>query len=227
MDKKKVTKKQINEKLARLIKQSKAEKAKIKHIKLSFSENRFGPLVFALLFAGIGSFFIFKSSAAPINPASLPTASSSSSSSAASSSSLQKGHAASASLWLQPATQKAVAGSTVTAEIWVDTAKEQVNAIEADLNYPIDKLEFVGIDASSSAFSIQAQADGDSGKVTIARGNIKPVSGKQMVAKVTFKPIASSGQANIAFSSSSSVLRASDSSNVLSVLSGAQYTLSN
>jgi hypothetical protein len=217
MEKKKITKKQANQKLARLVKQNKDERAKFKHIKLNFMENRFGPLVFVLLFAGIGGYYILNSSASPL-PSKGTTSDGSNST---------MGREATASIWLQPAAQTVANGSTVSAEVWIDTSETPVNAVEADLTYPTDMLQFVNIDASSSAFGVQAQADGANGKIVIARGTISPVKGRQLVAKVNFKSIAASGHAIVGISSNSSVLSSSDNANVLSKRTGADYTLTN
>jgi hypothetical protein len=55
-----------DDKVERLLAQDQAEKARFKHLTVSFTENRFGPIMFALLFAGLGGFLIFHhSSAAP------------------------------------------------------------------------------------------------------------------------------------------------------------------
>lgn len=220
MDKKKVTQKQINDKLARLIKQEKAEKAKIKHLKVSFMENRFGPLAFALFFAGLGSLLIFKSSALTQSP--LASFAPWSPTSVVSSGSTQPP----AVIWLVQSAPKAVIGSTITTEVWIDTAGQPVNAVEADLTYPVDKISFTSIDSSQSAFSIQAQADGAHGTVLIARGTVTPVSGKQLIAKVTFKVTAAAGDATISVSESSSALRSSDNINMLATRAGATYSLS-
>ncbi len=221
MEKKKVTKKPTSDKLQQLIKRNKAEKAKFKHIKLTFMENRFGPLVFVLLFAGIGTYFIFNSSAAPQPPANKPPSS-------LITPNAQTASGITADLTILPATQPAAAlGSTITADVWVNSSSESINAIQADLSYPVDKLQFVSIDGTSSAFSVQAQADGADGKVSIARGTIKPVTGKQEVAKVIFKVIAASGDATVSINDSSSVLRSSDNGNILNKRDSATYNLTN
>lgn len=205
-----IDKAEAEAKLQKLIEQNQAETSRFKYV--SFMENRFGPLAFALLFAGIGGFLIFHSSAAP-KPAGGGGGKTTSASVVA--------------MTLSPASSNVANGNTVTTEVWVDTLNQSVNAVEADLSYPVDKLQFVSVDDTSSAFSIAAQTTGDAGKVVIARGTTTPVSGKQLVAKVTFKAIAASGQAPVAVLTNSQALSSSDNTNVLVSFGTARYRLTN
>jgi hypothetical protein len=203
-----------DDKVERLLAQDQAEKARFKHLTVSFTENRFGPIMFALLFAGLGGFLIFHhSSAAPKG---------SGSTSGTSATAAQQ-----VSLSLSPPIASVANGTNFTAEVWANALTQQVNAVEADLVYPVDKIQFVSIDSSTSAFSVSAEASGGSGKVIIARGSTAPVTGKQLVAKVTFKAIAVTKQATVSLASSSQLLRTSDSSNILAVRSDAKYRFTN
>jgi len=200
--------KAADKKLRQLIKQDRAERARFKHLKVNFMENRFGPLVFVLLFAGVGAFLIFRGSASP-KLASPAVANNSQ-----------------ARMWLVPSKQTVSLNSTLTAEIWVDSGDQAVNAVQADLSYPTDRLQFVNIDTEASAFGVGAEAKGANGRITVARGNIAQLIGKQLVAKVTFQAIAADGQADLTFSQESRLLRSSDNLNILARHEGGVYMLS-
>jgi hypothetical protein len=209
---KKVTKKEIAKKLNLLIKQDRAEKAKLKHVKISFKENRFGPLVFAMLFAGVGCFLIFKSSAAPS-----PTTGANSTDSSAT-----------VMMWVEPATQQLKPNATLTAEVWIDSGSQEVNAVQAHLSYSPDKLDFVSIDSSTSAFSIEAESQGTNGQITVVRGTTKPLTGKQLVSKVTFRPhtrIGHGGQVKLNLTSESRVLSSTNNKDILSSRTSGVYDL--
>lgn len=195
--------KPLDEKVKKLMAQDRAEKARFKHLKINFRENRFGPLIFAVLFAGLGAIFIFTGSAAP-----------------------QKATPVSnVKMWLLPASQQVAIGSVVTTEIWVDSDTQPVNAAQASLTYPVDRLEFAGIDTTTSGFGISAESSGASGKISVVRGSTEPLTGKQLVAKVNFKALAR-GNAKVNFTKQSQLLRTTDNVNVLSSMTGAQYSVS-
>lgn len=118
-------------------------------------------------------------------------------------------------LSIEPVTQELEKNSSAAIKIYVDTAGADVNALQANLAYPADKLEFVSVDSSGSAFGIEAEASGGNGLVKIGRGSIEPKSGKLLVATVNFKAITGSGSAAISFSEGSSVLRSSDNIDIL------------
>jgi hypothetical protein len=49
-------------------------------------------------------------------------------------------------LSLTPSSQRISAGSTLSVQIWADSSSQLVNAVQANLTYPLDKLNFVNID---------------------------------------------------------------------------------
>lgn len=126
--------------------------------------------------------------------------------------------AASASLSLSPASTSAIVGSSFNVGIYVNTGGNAVNAVQANLTYPANQLDFVSI-SSSAAFGVDAQSTGGGGSVTIARGAISPVSGNQLVATVRFKAKVSTGTATISFRSGSGV--ASNGTPILGATTGA------
>src|SRR5262249_37063114 len=109
--------------------------------------------------------------------------------------------------------------------IYEDSQNDPVNAVQANLTYMSNQFDFVKIDDSGSAFAIKAQNDGGNGKISIARGNIHPVTGKQLIAKVVLKSKVSSGSADINFTDGSGIVRSSDNKEILQDSTGGTYTL--
>jgi hypothetical protein len=131
--------------------------------------------------------------------------------------------AASANLYLSPASTSVTNGSTFTVNVRENSGGDAVNAAEVHLIYPADKLDFVSI-SSSSAFGIVAASSGGGGNVNIDRGATPAVTGDQLVAIVRFKAKASSGSASITFGSSSKVVSEAGNQNILSGTSGGTYS---
>jgi preprotein translocase subunit YajC len=135
-------------------------------------------------------------------------------------------NAAIVTMSLSPTSQQVTPGSNLVLEVWADSGSMPVNAVQANLTYPVDKLTFVSIDSSSSAFVVTAPSTGGSGKVAIARGNIKPVTGKVLVAKVSFTVnTASSGSVPVSFGQGSALVSSTSHTNVLTKTYGGTYSL--
>lgn len=134
--------------------------------------------------------------------------------------------APSASLSLSPSNGTHEYTDSFTVDVRVNTGGEAVNGIEARLSYNDSLLDFVSIDASSSAFSIEASSSGGGGLVTIERANITAVTNSNaLVARVRFKAASTAGNATVSFLGTSKVVRASDSSDILGSTSGGTYTI--
>jgi hypothetical protein len=130
-------------------------------------------------------------------------------------------------LSLTPSSQRVAAGSTLSVQIWADSSTTQVNAVQANLSYPIDKLNFVNIDTTNSAFGVTAENTGGNGLIHIARGSTAPLSGKFLVATVNFTPLQtkSKSSAAINFTSESALLNSSTNTNILAAKYGGSYSL--
>src|SRR4051812_4883200 len=48
-------------------------------------------------------------------------------------------------LTLSPSSASVAQGSTLSVQVWADSTSQPVNAVQANLTYPIDKLNFVNI----------------------------------------------------------------------------------
>jgi hypothetical protein len=113
--------------------------------------------------------------------------------------------AAGASIYLTENHTSLTAGSTLIVAVYMNGGGNAVNAVESDLNYSANKLEYVGVNYSGSAFEITAPSGGGGSGVSIARGTTGSVSGGGLIATVTFKALASSGSTAISLASSSAL----------------------
>ncbi len=132
--------------------------------------------------------------------------------------------AASSQLYLSPSSRSVVIGGTLSVGVRVNTGGDTVNAVQANLSYPADKLDFLSISASGSAFEIQAENSGGGGNVRIARGTLSGAAGDKLVATVNFRAKTDNGSAAISFAGGSSVVRSSDNQNTLAGTPGGNYT---
>jgi hypothetical protein len=131
-----------------------------------------------------------------------------------------------ATMNLSPATKTMNVGDSVSVSIYENSGGTAVNAVQADLNYPTSYLTFVSIDpASSSAFTVDAQATGGNGSVKIGRGTTTPVTGNQLVGVVHFTAKAA-GTASITFAGTTALIRSSDNGAESLTNTGAAYTIS-
>jgi plastocyanin len=131
------------------------------------------------------------------------------------------------SLSLDPSSKTVAQGTTFKVQVWADTYGHKVNAVQANIAYPADKLQYVSDDTTNSSFTINAQHSVSSGAIYIARGNIEPVTGRALVATITFKSLASSGQAQVGFMNGSVIADSTTNTNVLGTTNNAIYTLTN
>lgn len=194
----------MNKKLSKLIKQNRQPAVKLPSAAKLFNANRFGPLVFLLVFTAAGAAFIYSSSAAPNNKEVTDVA-----------------------LYITPAKQRLSADQSLYASVWVDSKNKPVNAVQAVITYPVDKLLYISSDSTSSQFDIQAETTNQQGRLVIARGSTKPLTGSQLVATITFKPIAESGQALLSFDAASQLLSSDTNTNILSRRVDGRYQIGN
>jgi chitodextrinase len=131
-------------------------------------------------------------------------------------------------VYLQPGTQTLGPDSTFTVEVREDSGASPANAVQADFNYPADLVDYVSFDSSGSAFSIEAQASGGSGQITIARGSSASLTGDQLITKVNFKSKFTSGTASMTFRPNTALVSSTTNQNLLSSVSAtgsANYTI--
>jgi chitodextrinase len=123
-----------------------------------------------------------------------------------------------AALSLTPASAIQNNGSIFQVSIYEDSGTAPVNAVQANLSYPATGLQLNSIDATNSAFPLSAQQTGANGTIQIARainGGTAPVTGKQLVATLTFQSLLSTGSATVTFTSGSAVVSSIDNTGLI------------
>lgn len=131
------------------------------------------------------------------------------------------------SLSLVPSGQDVTVGDVFSLAIRMDT-KVKINAAQVVVSFPAN-LQVISMDNNGSGFAILANTDLQPGKASISVGNIKPVTGDKLVANVVFKAVAA-GTVDILIlndgsSAGSMLLRADNSKNALTSVSGGSYNL--
>lgn len=134
-------------------------------------------------------------------------------------------HAA-ASLYLSPGVKTVAQGASFSVAVRANSGGEAVNAVQANLVYPADKLELTGVGSGGTAFEIQAEKSAGGGSVRIGRGTVSAKSGDLLVASLTFKARVSSGTAAVSFTDGTAVVRSSDSTGILGSKAGGTYSFS-
>ncbi len=130
-----------------------------------------------------------------------------------------------AALYITPASGSFSSGSTVTLTIMENSYSEGVNAIQANLTYPTNRLTFQSISTTNSNFTTTIQSNGGSGSVQIGVGLLGgSLTGAQEVARVTFTAN-SAGSAPISFAAGSGIARESDATDICKRQTGATYVI--
>ncbi len=137
--------------------------------------------------------------------------------------------AADASLSLSPKTQNVTVGDNLTVDINLNTDSAPVAGVDAVLNYPVDKLEYVKTTATTNFPNVSVR-DNPKGtlhiNLTTGSGTF---TGVDKIASVTFKAI-KAGQAPITFvfvqgSTTDDSNVNSNNNDILATVSGGTYTL--
>lgn len=121
-------------------------------------------------------------------------------------------------------------GQTIQVSILLDTNGEAVNAVQADLSFPADKLEVTGLDYRTGCFLmlvLDHSFDNATGHIRLAGGVPSPgfTGPAGRVATITFRT-KSAGIASVVFDATCAALRNSDSVNVLTGTQPGQFTIS-
>ncbi|MDF2460694.1 MAG: hypothetical protein K0S68_97 [Candidatus Saccharibacteria bacterium] len=124
-------------------------------------------------------------------------------------------------LSLTPSVTSATTNQMVLVHVKEDSGTLPVNAVQANVNYPADKLELKYINYTGGSFGIQAEETKTNGQVRIARGrNDGAVTGSQHIATLTFTTKAA-GTASLGFASGSVVVNAQTYQSINAALLGA------
>ena len=136
--------------------------------------------------------------------------------------------AASQQLYLSPSSASVNIGQNITLAVRENSGTDPVNAVQANLTYNPAQLQFVAVDYTNSAFSLQASSSGGGGSVKMTRatgGGEPPVTGDNLIANVTFKALVGGVTSNITFASGSAVVRSTDNTNILTSSGTGSYVL--
>ena len=113
-----------------------------------------------------------------------------------------------ATLKLVPDSGTFAKGTTLNVEIYVNTKGERINAVQTDVFYPSDKLQFVGINTSGSVLEIFAEQYSTYNTVTISGGVPSPgFVGNKFIGSINFKVLQELGVASLNFGDNSVVLK--------------------
>jgi hypothetical protein len=117
-------------------------------------------------------------------------------------------------------------GSTYSMQLWADSGTQPVNAVAANLTYPLDKLNFVKIDSTNSAYGVEATSKGGNGTIDIERGSTTPLSGKQLIATINFTALSTRRTtAPVSFATGSLLLSSTTNTNVLAATYAGSFSL--
>lgn len=139
-------------------------------------------------------------------------------------------YAQGATLFLEPSSSVFSVNGTFSVSLYVNTEGAPINAIEADLKFPPDKLQVVSPTTNTSFFKvwlgIPAYSNSE-GTINLKGGVPSPgiITSKGLITTITFRA-KSTGQARVTFTDESKVL-ADDgqATNILSEKKGATVTL--
>lgn len=135
---------------------------------------------------------------------------------------------AAGSFYLSPASGSFGKGSTIRVGVGVNAGGDLVNAVQANISYPVDKLQFTGVSTSGSALSIFAEKYASGGVVRIAGGvSGQGFSGSKSIASINFKVLADSGSGSLSFTGGSAALSSSNNQSIASGGGGATFNFTN
>jgi hypothetical protein len=135
--------------------------------------------------------------------------------------------AAGTRLYLMPSSANVNVNATFQVAVRVDTP-DQINAVQANIAYPADKLELTGVDYAGTAFGVQAEETRTAGLVKLGRGTNAgsgSVTGDLLVATLTFKALVA-GTGDLVFAAGSAVAKDDGlGTNVLGTTEGSTITI--
>lgn len=117
-------------------------------------------------------------------------------------------------------------GQEFNLDLWIDSSKVSANVFSLELIFPVQKLEFVGFDKSDSLASIWFEEEIEpAGLLRVTAGVPNPgfqSQGKLATLKLKALKV---GQAEVGFTSKSSVFRNQDNKNILGLTQNAQIEI--
>jgi len=125
---------------------------------------------------------------------------------------------------LSPATKTVTKGDSFDVAVYEDSHTDSLNGVQANLSYNPSLLSVASITPNSSVWQVQAENSASNGLIKIGLGTTAPVTGSQLVATVKFTA-AGAGNAQVAFTTGTGLLRSSDNSVEPSNNTGGSYVI--
>lgn len=123
--------------------------------------------------------------------------------------------AGNATLTLEPASGSKAINTNFAISIYANGGSEPMSSVKANLTYDPVKLQFLSVDTTGGAFTTCIGPGGSDGAIAIPCTKLGgSVTGKQLVAKISFKTLSGSGSTAVNFSGTSEVKSANDGSNI-------------
>jgi hypothetical protein len=132
--------------------------------------------------------------------------------------------AASAPLYVTPTSSGTPAvGAAWAVEVHTNSGAETVNAVQANIAYDANGLQFLGVDTTGTAYSLMADTKIAAGLVKMARatgGGEPPVSGDKLFATLRFKVLNPKAIDSVKVVAGSHVVRSTDAADLIGAGSG-------
>lgn len=134
---------------------------------------------------------------------------------------------AAGSMYFSPSQKTLQAGDILSLDVRVNSGVDVINAVQVTFTYPVDKLEFLSIQANDSAFPITIQATGGNGTIAISRGILGAgTNGDKSLAKISFKAKqGTNGTAALAATGKVALVRSNDQVNIFTGTVTGTYTI--
>ncbi len=165
-------------------------KTKQKNLRKRSDFSNKGMLVFVVIFAAVGAFIIWRSFAAPAPP----------------------------TVYLNPASSTFGQLTSFSVQVRENSGATSVNAVQANLSYNASLVDFVSVDTTGTAFSVEAQSTGGAGVINLARGTCggcAAVTGDQLIATINFKTKSTSGAAAVNFTTGTALVSSTTNQDIL------------
>ena len=135
--------------------------------------------------------------------------------------------AGSASINFSSASSSFTKGSTFSVDVTIDTASVATTTAQVIFSYDTTKLQVTNLSSASEPYETQFGSATTGGQIDVTRASLNGnITGSNRFMRVTFKAL-TSGTTNLALQSTSSVLKADDSSQIWNEsLTTANYTIS-
>ena len=111
---------------------------------------------------------------------------------------------------------KLTVGKSLNVDVFIDSSTT-VNAAQITIIYPTDEFSLQKVDSTKSKFSISASEKVSQGSITIAKGNVEPLKGRNLLVTLVLKPLKSSSSiGNLSYNTSDSLVMSTQNVNILS-----------